>query len=538
MTGVEAIHIEGPRGAYAITLPDGRLMTWYTKGKGIDQKDTNNPDIPQYAYARYSSDNGYTWSEPELLFEFPRGKGTYSGQVMLVDRDDNIHLFGLHFFGYDLKNPDNWDAWKSYAFHVMSTDGGKTWTRPQHCDFGYNYTGMTNSVIQLTTGRILLPVSYYSNRKTGRFVSIVSLSDDGGRTWRPSKDECVVDTGGGGIESGACEPVVIELNDGRVWMMIRTQGGYQYESFSSDGGDTWTEPVPSRFVSSNAPAAFLRLRDGRLVFVWQNSMDGAAISYARQVLAAAISDDDGETWKGYREVARVGMFGENKGATYPFLTETPDGKIFLAYVSYTHGASFVRVDPDWLEETTAREDFAGGIGNWCTFASEGASAIPHPARPGAQVLALRKPKADRPARASFNFPFGVKGHLTMRLRLEPGFQGAWVSLTDFFSVPGYAEEGRFGISIGADGRVSARTSDGEFTPTDAVLQTDKWHTIGFAWDCEKGTCGLTVNYQKAADLPQISPALGICYLRLLSTAEGTDEAGMLVESVSTRASAW
>ena len=530
MAGLEVVPVEGPKGIYAVTLPDGRLMMWYTQGKGeTDPEVINDPDIPQTAFVRYSSDNGYTWTEPELLFEFPRERGAYFGQVMLVDRDENIHLFGLHFFGYDLEDYDNWDAYESYAFHTMSSDGGKTWTRSQHCDFGHKYTGMTNSVIQLKSGRILLPVSYYSKRKTGRFVSNLSLSDDSGKTWRPSRGECVVDTGGAGLESGGCEPVVIELNDGRVWMMIRTQGGYQYESVSADGGDTWTEPAPSRFVSSNSPGSLLRLRDGRMVFIWNNCMGPAAISYDRQILHAAISDDDGKTWSGYREIARV---GPDRGvATYPFLTQAADGAIICLYAG---GSDIIRVQPDWLTETTARDDFAEGLANWMTYGAEGPAAIAHPDRAGHQVLALRKPNPEVPAGASFNFPFGVQGHLTVRLRLEPGFQGARLCLTDFFSLPGHPEDGRFGISISPNGELSVATAPGQSTPTAATLEAGKWHTLGFAWDCEEGTCGLTVNYEKVADLPQLSPAAGICYLRLWSAAEQTDEAGMLVESVSTR----
>ncbi len=33
----------------------------------------------------------------------------------------------------------------------------------------------------------------------------------------------------------------IELMDGRILMMIRTQGGCQFEAYSSDDGDTWRE---------------------------------------------------------------------------------------------------------------------------------------------------------------------------------------------------------------------------------------------------------------------------------------------------------
>ena len=173
-----------------------------------------------------------------------------------------------------------------------------------------------------------------------------------------------------------------------------------------------------------------------------------------------------------------------------------------------------------------------------TTGTDGVSAIPHPDRADAQVLALRKPKADSPAGASHSFPFGVQGHLTMRLRLEPGSQGATICLTDFFSLPGHPEAGRFHVGVMTP--VSShipRTGDEPSTSV-VTLAPGQWHTLGFAWDCGKGTCKLSVDYRPVADLPQLSDGPGVCYLRLRSAAEKTDEAGMLVESVATKATAW
>ncbi|MBI3852082.1 MAG: exo-alpha-sialidase [Verrucomicrobia bacterium] len=532
-TGVEAVRADGKMG-WATALPDGRLMAWHTEGKveGDDPQVLANPDIPQKAFARYSFDNGRTWTGLQLLFEFPKEKGAYLGQMPFCDRNGTIHLFGLHFFGYDLKNFGNWDAYKSYAFHVMSTDGGKTWSAPQHCDFGYQYTGAVNSVIQLRSGRILLPVSYYSHRKTGRFVSNLSLSDDGGRTWRPSRGECVVDTGGGALESGACEPVVIELSDGRVWMLIRTQAGHQYEAFSRDDGDTWTEPVPSRFVSSNAPGGFLRLRDGRIVLAWNNCMGPTAVNYDRQVLTAAISRDDGKTWRGYREIARIAPGGSQ--VTYPYLTQAADGAIVVSYADSEWKGRWLRVRPDWLQENRLSETFRDKLSNWVTLGTEGVTTIPHPERAGAQVLSLRKPSADKPAGASLNFPFGAKGDVALKLRLQPGFEGCGICLTDFFSLPGRAEPGRFGVRIEPDGSLATATAAGQFQPTAVRLSLEKWHTLRLAWDCKAGACRIFLDRKSVGEARQLSRAPGVCYLRLCSLAGKTDQAGMQLESVETR----
>ena len=536
--GVESIQI-ARRFGWTIRLPAGRLMSIWTEGKKLAEATADTESVEK-AYARDSSDNGYTWSEPKLLFEFPKGAGSYHGAAVLCDRDGVIHLSGIHYFSRK----------KSLAFHVMSPDNGATWTPPQHCDFGHPYTGSTNSAIQLRSGRLVLPLSYLPGVK-GRWAdSVVSLSDDGGRTWRPGRQ------GVAPVARHHAEPVCIELKDGRVWMLIRTGDGHQFECHSSDGCETWTKSKPSCFVSPSSPAGLLRLRDGRLVVAWTNSLKPRH-TLDRLVLAMAISSDDGETWQGYREVGRVedGRLSER----YPWLTETSDGAILLTYLRGSQ-MNLRRVAPDWLTETTFQDDFSQGLANWScsvpegwrkpwfdyvkkykrnieeerkkhSFQCDGATVIAHPDRPDHRALKLAKPKAQVASGASLNFPFGRRGKLTMRVLLPSGFQGTRVCLTDHFTWPYYDEAGAFAFSIGADGRIGARVKAEEFRSTDAVLESGKWRAIGLDWDCEKGTCGLTVDNHHVADLPQLSDAPGVCYVRLLSAAEQTDLAGLIVDSV-------
>src|SRR5690606_36601780 len=103
---------------------------------------------------------------------------------------------------------------------------------------------------------------------------------------------------------GGVEPVVIEHLDGRVWMLIRTQMGRFYESHSNDRGNTWSPFVPSPITSSDSPAGLLRMPDDRLVLLWNNNRRHPYAQGSRQVLHAAVSEDDGRTWCGGREILR------------------------------------------------------------------------------------------------------------------------------------------------------------------------------------------------------------------------------------------
>jgi len=256
----------------------------------------------------------------------------------------------------------------------MSADGGKTWTPPQYIPFGHPYCGCMNSVFQLDSGRIVLPIGYYSggNSSHGWFDLTTSISDDGGKSWRPSRSEPSLD------KISTDEGVGVQLKDGRLWMLLRTGAGYLYEAFSPDG-DTWTKARPTRFVSPGAPAGAIRLHDGRIVIAWNNSLKPSHVKN-RLVLTAAISDDEGQSWHGYREIARVDTVrGPGLGPTYPWLVQANDGAVlvryYIVYGEEGEKTRLLRLDPDWLMETSLYDDFSEGLGNWITMRSEGATVV-------------------------------------------------------------------------------------------------------------------------------------------------------------------
>mgnify|MGYP001138953504 CR=1 FL=1 len=163
---VQRIDVKQGIGAPAL-LPDGRVMMCEARGETGQQK----------VYARFSRDHGVSWSKPQLLFELPQVKGSFGIGPLLVSRSGTIHIFGNEYYGFDFNDRD-----KSlcYEWHTRSTDGGRTWSPVQHVDFGYKYTGASNNAFELASGRILVPLSALSNRRTGAWVSLAPYSDDDG----------------------------------------------------------------------------------------------------------------------------------------------------------------------------------------------------------------------------------------------------------------------------------------------------------------------------------------------------------------------
>jgi hypothetical protein len=140
------------------------------------------------------------------------------------------------------------------------------------------------------------------------------------------------------------------------------------------------------------------------------------------------------------------------------------------------------------------------------------------------VLSLRKPEADWPAAAVWNFPSGHRGRLRLRLLLRPGFKAANIGLTDHFSVP-FDEEDRFqnlfNVSIDEGGHLAEAVK----------LETGRWYQFELEWDQSRRECRVLVDGRQAALIPQHRAGEGANYLRLRSMAQVTDEAGMLIEQV-------
>ncbi len=309
---------------------------------------------------RRSHDHGRTWTDPALAFSYDSGVGFSMPVSTVVDHSDRLHVFGLRFLEI------GWPAgpWHSELIHTWSDDRGATWSETRSIEFGAQYTGSINNVIVLESGRILLPLSYVDpSRTSGLFVSRCVYSDDGGETWGHSNG-VPVEGGGNFPESGSMEPVVVQLNSGLVWMVIRTVNGYFWESFSNDG-QWWTPAKATRIVSCNAPAGVVRLRSGELVMSWNQRygepMRDGEISYARQVLSIATSQDDGQTWSVPREVARIGDNDPiDVQTTYPYLFQADDAAILLVYheIRRDEGRSWhdpirhlIRLDVDWIRSS-------------------------------------------------------------------------------------------------------------------------------------------------------------------------------------------
>ncbi|MBE9511649.1 MAG: exo-alpha-sialidase [Bacteroidetes bacterium] len=510
-----------------IRLSDGRLVGFAPMPDGrISRRETY--------------DNGRTWILREPLF--PADGGPNSPVAAVWGKDGRLHLFLLQFR-------------EGRNFHELhyrrSSKDGTNWEQSKVIVPDV-FIGALFDAICLESGRIIIPLHYRVRQRkppTGENITTVIYSDDNGETWTQSHTKLTAPCfeGYNGNNFGACEPRLLVMKDGRIWMLIRTQAGFLYESFSRDEGTTWSDAKPSIFYCTNSPGSAIRLQDRRIVVFWNNCenttpFDGHRVYTCRDALHAAISNDEGRTWRGFREVYLDPFRNDppppkgDRGTAYPRAVGTADGKILLISGQGIDRQVQIIVDPDWLCQTTHESDFSDSLNGWSVFKRfldnefvsrmPGCELIPHPTQTGARVLHIRRPDENRPDVAEWNFPQGRSGSVTVRLMLKESFAGGAIDLADRYFQPtdiSAVSECIFHMPIDVNGRLG---------DSGIHLKPGQWYTLILHWDVSKGNCVATLDGKEATTVAMHRPThLGISYLLLRSTAHKTDPAGFLVESV-------
>jgi hypothetical protein len=161
---------------------------------------------------------------------------------------------------YIIKNKDLTDQ----IVFSRSADEGKSWSEPVNSldclDVQDYYVINNDRVVKLSNGRILFAAARHTvlTEHKGFMPGEICFfySDDDGLSWHKTEQElpCPFKNNPDGYE----EPGLYELPDGRIWCYIRTSLGFQFESYSSDGGLTWTSPEPNSFFSSSCSPMLVR----------------------------------------------------------------------------------------------------------------------------------------------------------------------------------------------------------------------------------------------------------------------------------------
>ena len=244
--------------------------------------------------ARRSTDQGRRWGPKRVLQENIGRLNVMSVTMRRLPRQEKTeHALAMFYL---VKNgPDDLDV------HLrISLDEARTFGQPILVTDAPGYHVMNNDrVTVLSTGRIVAPVAWSPDTsKLNHFVSFCYLSDDNGHSWRRGKGQVDLP------KRGAMEPEVLELSDGRLIMILRTQLGHIGTAYSDDRADTWTEPDHWSVTAPESPATVRGIPStGDLLLIWNNChQPGAGHGGLRTPLTAAVSSDEGRTWSNVRDL--------------------------------------------------------------------------------------------------------------------------------------------------------------------------------------------------------------------------------------------
>jgi len=308
-----------------IRADDGSIWHTYSQYCGDLWHDHQPCNI---AFIR-SADEGETWSEPKIIVRAEQlGTTNVMSTSMIRQNDGRIGIyFGCKFF--DGKEGKTDGVWSNIA-RAVTSDGENFEMELCKMDAPKGYYVKNNDrLVRISDGRLVYPVAHYVN---GRCSSTLFISEDDGKTFK------IHDTllhAGEELMSkkGFEEPGIIEHEDGsfRIWM--RSDVGYQYESFSYDNLKTLTKPVPSAFTSPRSPMEIERGPGGELYTIYNPvpTYNGRYTPYAthggRNPLVIRKSTDDGKTW-GELYVIEA---DEERGLCYPAMFFTNDNCLLVSY---------------------------------------------------------------------------------------------------------------------------------------------------------------------------------------------------------------
>jgi predicted neuraminidase len=209
-----------------------------------------------------------------------------------------------------------------------SRDDGRTWSDARRLPEGI-LGPVKNKPVRLADGTLLSPSSTETTDRPSRWRVHFERSTDGGATWT----RVAVPAPADGREIDAIQPSILVHAGGRLEAVGRTRAGRLFQTWSADGGRTWSPLTLGALPNPSAGTDALTLRDGRHLLVYNHTPD------ARSPLNVALSRD-GVTWE-----AALVLEREPGEYSYPAVIQTSDGLVHVTYTWKRERIRHVVLDP-------------------------------------------------------------------------------------------------------------------------------------------------------------------------------------------------
>src|SRR5690606_34057528 len=183
-----------------------------------------------------------------------------------------------------------------------------------------------NKPVQLTDGTIISPTSIEYPKGGGDdqdWRVYFEISKELGETWE------VVGPINDGFAFDAIPPSILTSPECRLQVIWRTRQGVLAESWSEDGGYTWSTMAAMDLPTRNSGTDAVTLHDGRQLLVYTHSTREGEAPNNRNILNVAVSDD-GKNWKPVMTLENEPI---EDGYAYPAVIQASDG---LVHITYTY----------------------------------------------------------------------------------------------------------------------------------------------------------------------------------------------------------
>lgn len=223
-------------------------------------------------------------------------------------------------------------GWKGY--YLTSSDHGKTWSSPIALPDGF-LGPIKNKPVLVGKNMLMCPSSTEGNGWRVHF----EVTRDWGKTWEkigPINDPKT---------ANVIQPSLLTHKDGRMQVVCRSRNRAIMESWSADGGKTWSEMTATHLPNNNSGTDAVTLKDGRQLLVYNHVLPpGDLAKGPRTPLNVAISSD-GKTWQAclVLEDSPISQY------SYPSVIQTKDGLVHVVYTWRRERVKHVVIDPKKLK---------------------------------------------------------------------------------------------------------------------------------------------------------------------------------------------
>jgi predicted neuraminidase len=220
----------------------------------------------------------------------------------------------------------------------LQIDGKETNTQlgyPSYRRMGWQ---TKNKPFILNNNRLIVPL--YSD---GLSCTLFAITDDWGKTWKYSNPVI----GGIGIQA-----TIAIKKDGTLVAYLRDNGPPPKRiqaTESKDNGLTWSIARDTDLPNSGAGFDMLTLKNGNWLLVYNHSESG------RGNLTAAISEDEGKTWKWKKNLEQDIRKEKSTRFHYPAVIQSKDEAIHTVYSYHRNDTipnksiKWMSFDADWLK---------------------------------------------------------------------------------------------------------------------------------------------------------------------------------------------